>query len=529
MTDLQQKLLEMLKEIDVICKKHDITYYLIGGSALGAVRHHGFIPWDDDADIVMTIDNLRKFESVIDQEIRPDRKYMTWKRANGYPLMFGKYINTNTTCIADSLRYSSIDWGLMIDIFVLTPIPNSARERKKFHNLIEDYSELLNPFFPMTEFSSFIRWNKWKVLSMVFGKEKILNYIYNKIFSYPEINCTHYSYSYPRIHIIYPKEIFRKPRYYPFEGSLFPVPTQVEQHFCTLYGDDWSILPDIDSRHSEHGWTIDIERPCSLYLNDYYKYANKKRLMNAYAHWKNWRMHALKRIQYNKNTLLKLQFVKESLEFTTYIETIRESLILNYQKQNLSQINDLLSFENLSVFKNSYLKSDLLVSMDDIVLEIILFILHSNGKFFMASQIVDTYIRINKRVPDNCMELVQLITDKRTIINYYQKKEFTEAMEILNKKIRSYPQDYTLLFYKLQLLSELQMINDYEFENTLTYARTLFPDSGDFIKFQADLYMKNGNRYNAIEQYKKAYSLTNNGLVQLEIKRLLTKEAVFDD
>lgn len=85
MTDLQSKLLEMLKEIDVICRKYQITYYLIGGSALGAVRHHGFIPWDDDADIVMTRDNWLKFESIIDQEIRPDRKYMTCREQRIIP------------------------------------------------------------------------------------------------------------------------------------------------------------------------------------------------------------------------------------------------------------------------------------------------------------------------------------------------------------------------------------------------------------------------------------------------------------
>ena len=51
--DVQLVLLEMLKDIDALCKKHNIRYWLTGGSALGAVRHKGFIPWDDDADIGM--------------------------------------------------------------------------------------------------------------------------------------------------------------------------------------------------------------------------------------------------------------------------------------------------------------------------------------------------------------------------------------------------------------------------------------------------------------------------------------------
>ena len=133
MTELQAVLLEMLKEIDGICKKNDITYYLIGGSALGAVRHNGFLPWDDDADIVMTRENWLRFEEIIDSELPPNRELMCWERTPEYPAVFARYTNKETTCIVHSLGYSPISWGLMIDIFILTPIPNEPAKRKKFH------------------------------------------------------------------------------------------------------------------------------------------------------------------------------------------------------------------------------------------------------------------------------------------------------------------------------------------------------------------------------------------------------------
>jgi len=63
--DVQHVLLEMLKDIDALCQKHQIPYFLNGGSALGAVRHQGFIPWDDDADIAMMRSDYLRLQSVL--------------------------------------------------------------------------------------------------------------------------------------------------------------------------------------------------------------------------------------------------------------------------------------------------------------------------------------------------------------------------------------------------------------------------------------------------------------------------------
>lgn len=70
-------MLELVLEIDAICRKHDIVYYLSGGSVLGAVRHKGFIPWDDDIDIMMTRQAFAKFQEVCATEMADDREIIT--------------------------------------------------------------------------------------------------------------------------------------------------------------------------------------------------------------------------------------------------------------------------------------------------------------------------------------------------------------------------------------------------------------------------------------------------------------------
>ena len=66
--DVQNKILEIMKYIDSLCRENGIVYYIMGGTALGAIRHGGFIPWDDDLDIFMTPSEYEKFKKVFENE-----------------------------------------------------------------------------------------------------------------------------------------------------------------------------------------------------------------------------------------------------------------------------------------------------------------------------------------------------------------------------------------------------------------------------------------------------------------------------
>ena len=131
--DVQLVLLEMLKDIDALCKKHNIRYWLTGGSALGAVRHKGFIPWDDDADIGMLREDYEKFQRVvhelgdayITQCLETHREYNVL-----VPPM--KVRKKGTYCVEyDALLKNKCrdSDGLFIDIFVLDHVSeNKAKD-----------------------------------------------------------------------------------------------------------------------------------------------------------------------------------------------------------------------------------------------------------------------------------------------------------------------------------------------------------------------------------------------------------------
>lgn len=123
----QLKQLGILEEIDRICHKHNISYWLDGGSLLGAVRHGGFIPWDDDIDIAMPQDDARRFAEVAPKELPSTLRLQTPDTENTRePIM--KVRDLNSFYVEGnedfSLDYSK---GLFVDIFPMIDYPNVSR------------------------------------------------------------------------------------------------------------------------------------------------------------------------------------------------------------------------------------------------------------------------------------------------------------------------------------------------------------------------------------------------------------------
>ena len=93
---LQNKMLGILLEIDRICRENNIRYLLDGGSMLGAVRHHGFIPWDDDADVMMPRDDYDRFIEIAPRALGKKYVFQCIENTREYPYNFGKVFDTST-------------------------------------------------------------------------------------------------------------------------------------------------------------------------------------------------------------------------------------------------------------------------------------------------------------------------------------------------------------------------------------------------------------------------------------------------
>ena len=127
MNDLQLKMLDMMSWYHNLCEKNNLKYYVVGGTALGTIRHKGFIPWDDDIDVGMPREDYEKFKELAsnsDLSARYAIEFPSGKKDFLYP--YGKIYDTTTTLI-EHTRYKT-KRGIFIDVFPLDGIGNDKDE-----------------------------------------------------------------------------------------------------------------------------------------------------------------------------------------------------------------------------------------------------------------------------------------------------------------------------------------------------------------------------------------------------------------
>ena len=149
MNDLQKKQLELLKEFIRVCDKHNLTYFLVGGSCLGAARHQGFIPWDDDIDVGMPREDFDKYVELQKEYEGTPYFIQTWKSDPHYTYNYAKLRDSNTTYIENFFYKHQINHGVWIDIF---PIDGFAY---KFDKPRERYAHLVSAIWRQSFISYF--------------------------------------------------------------------------------------------------------------------------------------------------------------------------------------------------------------------------------------------------------------------------------------------------------------------------------------------------------------------------------------
>ncbi|MDO4501593.1 MAG: LicD family protein [Coriobacteriia bacterium] len=261
MNKQQEYLLSMLTEIHEICQKHDITYYLCGGSLIGSVRGGGFLPWDDDADVMMTYDNWLKFKEACKTDLPPNRALGAPELFESYPLLLPRYIATDTTSIHTAQSLHDDVAGEVIDIFILDPIADGDEAYRGWLENVLCLHETVN-YANSNSFRMGLEWEKAKEyidMRQEKGKLATVEHLQERIASYHDPDGSCYAFRWQGCPILFQRSWFEEAVPVQFEGRTFFIPKGTNEYLMNWFGEEWAdIPPNITPARHNTAATLDV-------------------------------------------------------------------------------------------------------------------------------------------------------------------------------------------------------------------------------------------------------------------------------
>lgn len=277
--DVQKVLLPILLDIDKICKKHDIPYFLIAGTCLGAVRHHGFIPWDDDLDIGMMRSDYERFIEVLKQDLPNNYVFQCFDTHKEYNVTIpamkirkkGTFVREKNILLENKCPDGN---GLFVDVFIYDYVSEN-----KIVDLCNRIPECLS--MPVIGLLENMKCNP------VLLKEFYMNHAKRYGMKHENSGRVGMAISWvyerklrPKIHNY--DDIFPL-RYMDFEGYQLPVPNKIHEFLCVAMGSDYMTPPPVAKRAPKHILDIELDPARASFKEaEYQRKHRKKRNMEIY-------------------------------------------------------------------------------------------------------------------------------------------------------------------------------------------------------------------------------------------------------
>lgn len=282
--DLQKKCLEILVYFKEFCEKHNLLFYFCGGCCIGAIRHQGFVPWDDDIDVFMPRADYERLKKLWAEEADTE-KYAYCRSDQGHYLrsLLTAITDEDTTFIKERQRDLDIQHGVRLEILPLDDCPKSRWARKfqimwallysMFNNNEAPTSKgkgfyILGRFLLALAPSQKMRYRVWR-----FAEKKMSQYPITPETQYITELCARYKYMVNQ----YPAEIFAKAEWVDFEGLKMPVPAGYDTYLKMAFGDYMQLPPEEDRVPAHEAVKIDLDHSYKIYKGKYYCVAGEEK------------------------------------------------------------------------------------------------------------------------------------------------------------------------------------------------------------------------------------------------------------
>lgn len=262
---MQQTILDIFKNVSSILEKENIPYFGIAGTVLGAVRHKGFIPWDDDMDIVIPIEYWEKFINIISTSLPDHLELVNSMDIKHVPYFACVKITDKRTAAIEysNLSYKDAYSGVWLDVFPICGVGNDTVSKKKFirkSKLFFLLDQGMRNLYKNTTHKAM----KYLLslicfpLQLIFPFNHYLKKSYELFKQYPISNSIQTGTVWWPLHIdrhIYPSELFKHYVYIDFEDTQIRCPADWKEYLTLAYG-NYTQLPPVENRNSGHDLAI---------------------------------------------------------------------------------------------------------------------------------------------------------------------------------------------------------------------------------------------------------------------------------
>lgn len=252
--------LDILKEFVRICDKYTLRYYIVGGTLLGAVRHRGFIPWDDDIDVAMPREDYERFAAISQEELGQEYFYQSADTDPHYFLSYAKVRKKETFVFESRFQNVTFQQGVFIDIFPLDFCPVRGAVCHFLFNVLAvmnyrgqvDSGELYHPYTELIGKLGYLFLKQYSPQKLTVLRKRLI--ALSKRLSDGSLVAS-YSGAYGYQKEVFPQEWFGKSNKIMFECFSVAAPQKSDLLLRQLYG-DYEQLPPLPQRASH----VDIEK-----------------------------------------------------------------------------------------------------------------------------------------------------------------------------------------------------------------------------------------------------------------------------